>query len=352
MIRFTWLQFRTQAAVVCGALAVLAVVLAVTGWHLARLYDTTAAACKARGDCAAAMNAFAGSDSSLQSFVKLLLLAAPALIGMFWGAPLIAREFETGTFRLAWTQDVTPTRWLAIKLGVVGLASVAAAGLLSLMVTWWSSPIDKAFMDQWGVFSLRDITPIGYAAFAFALGVTAGMLIRRTVPAMAITVAVFAAVQVVMPLWIRPHLITPVHTTSPLNIGVRGAALQETGVTGNGRLQVVEAPNVPGAWVYSSQIVTPAGRLASSEPATRPCTIGSGQACDAYIARLHLRQAVTYQPASRYWAFQWYETAIFLGLAVILAGACFWLIRRRRSEELHIPHPHANRKTPALQRSG
>jgi ABC-type transport system involved in multi-copper enzyme maturation permease subunit len=347
MIRFTWLRFRVQAAVVFGALAALAVVLAVTGLDLARLYDTTAAACQARGDCAAAMNAFASDDSGLQSFVKLLLLAAPALIGMFWGAPLVAREFETGTFRLAWTQDVTPTRWLAIKLGVAGLASVAAAGLLSAMVTWWSSPIDKAVMDQWGVFNLRDITPVGYAAFAFALGVTAGMLIRRTVPAMAITLAVFAAVQVVMSLWIRPRLITPVHTTSPLNI----AALQATGVTGNGRLQVIEPANIPGAWVYSSQIVTPAGQLASSEPATQACTTGTGQACDAYIATLHLRQPVTYQPASRYWAFQWYETAIFLGLAVILAGICFWQIRRRRSEELHIPHLHANQKTPALQRS-
>ena len=349
MIRFTWLRFRVQAAVVFGALAILAVVLAVTGWHLARLYDTTAAACQPRGDCSAAMNAFANSDSSLQSFVKVLLLAAPALIGMFWGAPLIAREFETGTFRLAWTQDVTPTRWLAVKLGVIGLASVAAAGLLSVMVTWWSSPIDKALTDQWAAFTQQDITPVGYAAFAFALGVTAGMLIRRTGPAMAITLAVFAAVQVVMRLWIRPHLITPVHTTTPLNI----AALQETGVTGNGRLQVIEPANIPGAWVFSSQIVTPAGQLASSEPATRACTtVGAGQACDAYIARLHLRQVVTYQPASRYWAFQWYETAIFLGLAVILAGICFWQIRRRRSEELHILHLHAFRKTPALERSG
>jgi ABC-type transport system involved in multi-copper enzyme maturation permease subunit len=350
MIRFTWLRFRAQAAVVFGALAALAVVLAVTGWHLARLYDTAAAACQPRGDCSAAMNAFASSDSSLQSFLRLVLLFAPALIGMFWGAPLLAREFETGTFRLAWTQDVTPTRWLAVKLGVVGLASVAAAGLLSLMVTWWSSPIDTAGMDPWAAFSQRDITPVGYAAFAFALGVTAGMLIRRTVPAMAITLAVFAAVQVVMRLWIRPRLITPARTTSPLNI----AALQATGMTGavNGRLQVIEPADIPGAWVYSSQIITQAGQPASSEPATQACTTGSGQACDAYIATLHLRQTVTYQPASRYWAFQWYETAIFLGLAVILAGACFWQIRRRRSEELHILHLHAFRKTPALERSG
>jgi sulfite exporter TauE/SafE len=86
MIRFTWLRFRAQAAVVFGALAALAIVLAVTGSHLARLYDTTAAACKPRGDCSAAMNAFANSDSSLQSLVRVLLLAAPALTGMFWGA--------------------------------------------------------------------------------------------------------------------------------------------------------------------------------------------------------------------------------------------------------------------------
>ncbi len=270
---------------------------------------------------------------------------------MFWGAPLIAREFETGTFRLAWTQDVTPTRWLAVKLGVVGLASVAVAGLLSLMVTWWSSPIDQASMDPWAAFAQRDITPIGYAAFAFALGVTAGMLIRRTVPAMAITLAVFAAVQVVMRLWIRPHLITPAHTTSALNI----ASITATGsdVPGGG-LFVDATVNIPGAWVYSSQMITPSGHLASTEPATQACAgpNTTGNTCNAYIARLHLRQVVTYQPASRYWAFQWYETAIFLGLAVILAGACFWQIRRRRSEELHILHPHANRKTPAPERSG
>jgi hypothetical protein len=60
----------------------------------------------------------------------------------------VARELETGTYRLAWTQSVTRTRWLAVKLGVVGLTSVAVAGLLSLMVTWWSSPIDRANLAE------------------------------------------------------------------------------------------------------------------------------------------------------------------------------------------------------------
>ena len=76
--------------------------------------------------------------------LSLVSLLVPALIGIFWGAPLVARELEAGTFRLAWTQSVTRTRWLAVKIALVGLASVLAAGLLSLLVTWWSSPLDRS----------------------------------------------------------------------------------------------------------------------------------------------------------------------------------------------------------------
>ena len=65
-----------------------------------------------------------------------LVVLVPGIIGIFWGAPLVARELEAGTYRLAWTQSITRTRWLATKLGVVGLLSMVAAGLLSLMATW------------------------------------------------------------------------------------------------------------------------------------------------------------------------------------------------------------------------
>ena len=113
MIRFTWLQFRAQAVVVAGALALLAI---------------------------AAAGLLHRDDGTVRLWLGVLVLVAPGLIGMFWGAPLVAREFEEGTFRLAWTQSVTRTRWMAVKLAVVGLASMAAAGLLSLVVTWWSGP--------------------------------------------------------------------------------------------------------------------------------------------------------------------------------------------------------------------
>ena len=345
MMWLTWRQFRAQTIVATAGLAVLAVLLAVTGPHLAHLYATSGiAGCQAHGDCGRATANFAsefrGSISEVLAFVGIAVVyGAPAGIGVFWGAPLITREAETGTFRLAWSQSVTRTRWLAVKLGLIGLAAMATAGLLSLMVTWWASPVyqagqhagpDTSLSLNWidpNLFGSHGIAPVGYAAFAFALGVTAGVLIRRTVPAMAVTLVIFAVVQLAMPLWIRPHLIAPVHAATALNIG--SLTTEET--SSGGQMTLIAAVDQPGAWVLSNQTLTPAGQVFTG-PAPRACTsqTASPQACTASLTRLHLRQLVTYQPASRYWAFQWLETAIFVAGALALAGFCFWRVRRHR----------------------
>jgi ABC-type transport system involved in multi-copper enzyme maturation permease subunit len=319
MIRLTWLQFRAQAVTAAAALAAVVVVLAVSAPH--RALD-------------------AGASHWLYMAGIVVLYLTPAIIGIFWGAPLISRELETGTFRLAWTQSVSRTRWLAVKLGLTGLASVVTAGLLSLMVTWWSSPMDQ--LNPLGgyrlsalLFGARDLAPVGSAAFALALGVTIGLVARRVVPAIAITLAIFTAVQVAVALWVRPHLLSPVRTVSPLNlsaISAVGSSFPENS------LGVGATVNIPGAWVYSNQVTTTGGST-SLGLAPQACTSGStkvlpsGQtsACNAALARLHLRQVVIYQPASRYWAFQWSETAIYLLLALLLAGFCTWWISRRLS---------------------
>ena len=228
MIWLTWRQFRTQAIAVSALLAAFGLLLLVTGPHLVTLFrDSTFAGC--HSNCAPAAGDFLNSLANVAPYHPVYLLGAmliillPGVIGLFWGAPLIARELESGSFRLAWNQSVTRERWLAVKLGVLGLASMAAAGLLSLILGWWASPIDDAarlagaggFQSRFFPldFGTRGIVPIGYAAFAFVLGVLIGLMVRRTVPAMAITLAVFAIVQIAMPLWIRPHLITPVRST-------------------------------------------------------------------------------------------------------------------------------------------
>jgi hypothetical protein len=309
MIRLTWLQFRVQAVTAAAALAAAAVILAATSPHRA-------------------LNV--GFYHWLYMAGIVVLYLTPAMIGIFWGAPLISRELETGTYRLAWTQSISRTRWLGVKLGLAALASMATAGLLSLMVTWWSGPLDQ--LDQFNnyrlsplTFGARDLTPIGYTAFALALGVTIGLLVRRAVPAIAVTLAVFAAVQVAVPILVRPHLIPPVRTVS---------ALSTSNVSGWGNnwpttnLSVSAKVDIPGAWVYSSQVTAPDGSTFLG-PEPQACVSGSNSACTTALARLHLRQVVTYQPASRYWAFQCAETGLYFLLALLLAGFCLWRVNRR-----------------------
>jgi hypothetical protein len=364
MIRFAWIRFRTQAAVGAGVLAVAAVILLVTGIQLAHAYDAAIAVCTRQGNCATTLgngfNSFPSQgDLNAANGLAALGLAVPALIGMFWGAPLVAREFETGTFCLAWTQGVTRVRWLAAKLGIAGVAAIAVGELFSLMVNWWSSPIRKAQMAS-GLasgISHSGITPIGYAAFGFALGVTAGLFIRHTLPAMAVTLAVYTAVIIAFPVWVRPHLIPPVQATvtlpasSAMNMEILNNRLQP---------QTLAAPpddrGVPtGSWILSSGLVVNAeGRAVYGVPA-QSCAASrsapSPQACAAYIESLHLRQTVTYQPASRYWAFESIETAIYVAVALLLAGLCFLRIRPGRPAEHDVHRPRAIRPAPALERS-
>ncbi len=354
MIWLTWRQFRAQTIVAAAALAMTAVLLGLTGSHLADLFTTTGnAACAAHDDCGPAATTFLNqANATLVNHLPVLfgtaLIVVPVILGIFWGTPLITRELEAGTHRLAWSQSVSRTNWLAVKLGVAAAAAMVTAGVFSLLVTWSAGPIDKVNLNllQPSVFSERGIAPAGYAAFAVALGVTAGMLIRRTVPAMAVTLVVFTAVQFAMRA-LRQYLLAPVRLISAIGpANVMNIAAQPGPGGGTAHLVLTGTANLPGAWVLSTQFINAAGHVVTSVslPAS---TGGSAQICAgpagldgqdvlapsclAQLASHGYRQLVTYQPASRFWAFQWYETAIFLALAAALAGFCFWWIRRRMS---------------------
>ncbi|GAA4621078.1 transporter [Actinoallomurus vinaceus] len=345
MIWLTWRQFRAQAVALYTALVALAVLLLVTGPRLTHLYDTGPGAFLDR------FNAD-GTDKAVYFLGLAAVLAAPAVIGVFWGAPLITRELDSGTHRLVWNQSVTRTRWLATKMTVVGLAAVTAAGLLSLMTTWWSAPITRAAVGRRapaprasGVqdllsgrfspvsFAAHGVVPIGYAVFAFTLGVTAGAVVRRTMPAIAATLAVFVAVQIAVPLWIRPHLVTPARLTTRITTAnLRGFMTPARDAPPH----VTVAIDSPGAWIISNQTLGPAGRVVGSLPAWathcapppgQPATAAQ-QACFARLSDLGYRQLVTYQPADRYWTLQWAETAMFLVAAVALTALCVRRVRR------------------------
>jgi hypothetical protein len=345
MIWLTWRQFRVQALTAAAALAAFAILLAATGPHLASLYATSKIIGCHGFACGNAANAFFDQLAGLDTVVYLLgiglILAAPAIIGIFWGAPLIAREIETRTFNLAWTQGITRTQWLAVKLALTGLAAMAVTEGLSLIYAWWADPVSKAIGLSPGgpqlfsqgkfssvIFASHGITPLGYAAFAFALGTAVGVITRRALPAMAITLAIFAAVQLAMPLAVRPHLVSPSHTTASI-----AAADQAYGT-----LTADAVPGQPDAWIFSSQALNPAGRPVSTIPAACNNANPSGEKGGSTpitpaqcMQSRGYREAISYLPTSRYWPLQWIETGIFLALALALAGFCFWRLGRRRT---------------------
>ncbi|MEU7853416.1 ABC transporter permease [Nonomuraea sp. NPDC049141] len=350
MIWLTWRQFRGAAVMMAGLLVILAVVLALTGPKLAADYSTGIAGCVQDDSCGRFYDRFFGEYDTPFMALSLVVLLLPALAGLFWGAPLITRELEAGTHLLVWNQGITRGRWLAVKLGLTGLVAAAAAGLCGLVVTWWSGPLDKSAPGDLAlmaplVFGARGIAPLGYAAFAFVLGVTVGMMVRRTVPAMAITLAVFVAIQLAMPMLVRPHLMAPVTSTFELSeANVDGLGInRERGGYVEVRLNN-SVPGDAGAWVLSSGILDPSGRpVAGPEPGvglvqisttSGPCSPSGQQgmgACPAEINRLGYRQQATYQPLNRFWPFQWIETGIYALLTLGLTWLCFWWIRKRLS---------------------
>jgi hypothetical protein len=369
MIWLTWRQFRAQAIAAATAVALFAIVLMLTESHMSSLYHSTGLTTCHGGSCSALATVFLEQLSSgtgiaflpvgsnlyvILYFVSVLaILAAPAITGIFWGAPLISRELENGTFRLTWNQSITRTRWLTVKLALIGVAAMVVTEAFSLIQAWWAAPIGRAvgfgggasILSEgrfgWFVFPSHGITPLGYAGFAFALGVTAGLLIRRPIPAMAATLAIFAVLQAIVPLWIRPNLFPTRQTT--VTIAASGANVS---LRANPRLTLIASivPGQPDAWIISSAGVNAAGQPVTAIPAACESVIsetmsphkgnvpGTGaSAVNSCVASHGVRVAENYQPASHYWPLQLAETGFFLILALALAGSCFWRLNRRRS---------------------
>jgi hypothetical protein len=332
MTWLTWRQIRTQTWITVGALSAIGIVLVITGRSVTDAY-TAAGVAACQGDCTAAIDSFLRQvgnsiSSAVYQLATLTVYAVPAVIGTFWGAPLVARELETGTHRLAWTQSVTRTRWLATKLAIIGAATAATVALLSWAVTSWADRIDDAAggVILPGTYGARGIVPIGYAVFAFTLGVTLGMLIRRTVPAMAATLAVTVAAIVSMEEWIRAHLVAPDHDTLPLDLSSVDSLLIHDP---DNAMTIVGTADLPGAWLLTNQTITPTGEIFTGPADPQYCGPQAVyQACQEWVGSLGLRQDLTYHPADHFWPLQWAETSIFIAAAVTLAGLSFWWLAR------------------------
>jgi hypothetical protein len=320
----TWQQYRYQAAFAAALLAALAVVLLITGLHAAAVWHSALTQCATNHSCAS----LAGSNLSLANPIITTLViatsAVPALPGLLWGAPAVASELETGTNQFAWTQSITRRRWLAVRAGWLLLATAVLAGAVSAIVTWWSGPFNALTADAFQInrFDITDIVPVGYAIFAMALGICAGTLLRRTLPALGITLAGFAGLRVLIALWLRLHYMTPVvvyyKLTAPFTPAGSYLPVSQGVVGPDGRPAALDnaVPN------YNGVPLPPACQhVANTNPnpqAILPCLSAHGY-----------RGELTYQPASRFWAFQGIETSIFVVLAAALIGITFLVLSRR-----------------------
>ena len=330
MTWLTWRQYRLQFAVGTAILAALCLLLVLTGLQLVSEYHAIVAQCASGGNgrnganCSNGGGLFTGGPAV--GFVSLTMLATPVLAGLFLGAPMAAGEFEAGTTQFAWTQAITRARWLTVKAGWLLLTAAAWGGVLAALTTWWASPTNAEHGSQFypGRFDVLYLVPVAYAVFAMALGICAGVLLRRTVPAMAVTLGAFIAVRVAVTLWLRPHYLSAVTVTRSLT----------------------SAFTPPGSyWLIHQGVLNPSGQLISGmngeaqfngvpiSELPRACAgLASGPGSMTSSCRAALsgyRSFVTYQPASRFWTFQGIETGVFVALAaILLTVAAVVLIRR------------------------
>ena len=289
-------------------------------------YHSALAACAASHGCANLASTLSLGSHAV-GFLVIMTLGAPVLVGLFWGAPLVAAELETGTSQFVWMQSVTRKRWLAVQAGWMLLAAAVWGGVISALVTWWSGPDNALQLDQFkrGRFDIMGIVPVAYALFAMALGICAGALLRRTLPAMAVTLAGFIAVRAAVTLWLRPHYMSAITVTRGVLSGYAPAGSYwqlGQGVLGpHGNL--VPAPN--GAALYN----IPLGYLPASCAVAARGVTNVGPSCRDALAGF--RSFVTYQPGDRYWVFQGIETGIFVLLAAILLVVTAVVLLRRNA---------------------
>ena len=197
MTWLTWRQHRAQLITTAGLLIALGVLLLVSGREAAAyIAEHAPAGCPgpdlACGDLNAAI---AERYNAIYTVYGWLPIGAPALIGAFWGAPLLGKEFERGTNKLAWTQAVSLRRWLGVKLALLAVAVMLGGLALSAMVSAWR-PIfgDRGSFGNLGDFNMLGVAPAAWWLFAFMVGTAAGAVLRRTLPAMAVVVAVVSVV--------------------------------------------------------------------------------------------------------------------------------------------------------------
>jgi len=234
------------------------------------------------------------------TYVPMVMLVLPVLVGMFAGAPVFARELEQGTHVFTLTQSVGRTRWWVTKLLVAGVPVTIAMTLLGLLNAKALGPLSFLLSSrlQTPMFESQGIVLGVYTAFAFTLGATAGLLVRSTLGAMAITIGGYLATLVVVSNAARRNYAAPEYAES--------------------------SSVAPDAWRVDHGYLDAAGNPTTFSPGA--CDPGALQECMADQGIVG--QFSWFHPPERFWDFQLLESGIFVLVAAATLGAGAWAVRR------------------------
>jgi hypothetical protein len=268
MFWMTWRQHRTQLLVTVAALVGFLILL------YAKVFTT--------------------------DVIKGMSSVAPPVIGIFWGVPLLVREFDRGTYQVAWTQSVTRLRWLAVKVALVGAALVLIGLAFGLVASAWFADNAPLGMTRLGeTFGATGIVPAGWFLLVFAIGAASGAVLRRMLPAMAVTIGIFAVLVVGSWLVRNTYAAPEVTRTGPPST----ATVVDLG------------------WENA------AGDFVSMDDVGEVCAGQEGVGC--MRERGYDQQVTYYQPDSRYWRFQWTELGLLLAGTAVFGGVAFYATSRR-----------------------
>jgi len=283
MLWVTWRQHRGMLIGLTSVLAAVAVFLLIAGLDVHHAYSALTACRPVDSNACAALNShFNNAYWPMGNTVGIFMNLAPVLIGMFTGPAVLARELETGTFRYAWTQGIGRVRWTIAKLTLLAVVITILAWAFSQLFSWFFDPImdfeGMSIVASKGVFDTRGIDFAAWTLVAFAIGACLGMLIRRIIPAMAATLGVYLALDLLSWLVLREDYPVAIDTTNA---------------------SLFNGPSTPSSpWVL------------------RTWTVGH-------------TNWWRYIPASRFWPMQFIESGWLLVLAIALIAATVWLVRRR-----------------------
>ncbi|MGV9888768.1 transporter [Streptomyces sp. NPDC003395] len=311
-----WLAWRQQRTAVVAGVAVLLAVAALAAYSRAGMLDDLRSGLFDRCEpgplyCTGPDGRILFLDIDPLRYLGALNIALPVLIGVFWGAPLLGRDRELGTHRTVLGQGVSRAQWFTSRFALAAVSAAALSGLTAWLFTWWWRPAeDRSYGLFWyetSALSGSGPRVVAAALFGLAAGTLLGLLCRRVLAAMGWTLLVTGAVTLLLELLHKTRALVAPHTYTSA-----GSAPK---------------PEMGDKWSTGHYGLITAGGQRSDVDV---CPFPSGSELRRCMAQHHfVARFYEANPAGDYWAFQWADTALLGGLAVLLTLATVLLLRRR-----------------------